>query len=254
MRVIRTLLASSMLAGLIAVAPVAIGTPVPVANKTPNGCDMPQLAQNIAGQATKAVKQPNGAVRFYLPTAEAQSIGMLAVANAKSFNHFEASKYWYFRTQTWIEWLESDPCEGQDGYAFGFTVRCYNSPNSSGSPQTPVACNHYHHAALEYDLFAGAHDWDPVWGHKFYNPQNQSSCTDAGGPGRYHFFSDVAPGELRTWLRVKVTFVAINHPAFPKKTTSRHLQINGHSTHGGEGVGALLDTTSPPGGASDGEC
>jgi hypothetical protein len=158
------------LAASIYVAPIVAGAP------SAQACAMPALAQKIAGKATAQERRPNGAIRFYLPQAKAANFFTIAVANAKSNNWPEAGKYWYFRTQTWVEWAQSDPCTGPDGYAFGFTVRCYNSPNSDGTNQTAVACNHYHHAALEYDH--ATHDFDPIWGHKFYNPQNQPSCTD----------------------------------------------------------------------------
>jgi hypothetical protein len=252
------LLASLALVAALAV-PATAATPK-AALETTAGCPTPLLVQKLAAKATKVETvtdtvngKPAKVVRFYLPTATSPSnvpggVEIVGYVDAKSPNHFEGGFYWYYDATTWVSWYMSDPCTGPDGFAFGFNERAGRSVNSSGSPRTAVAANFDLYAALEYDHTI--HDWDPVWGHKHYNPQNQASCADDGG---YHFFSDAAPGELRTWIRTKVRFLSIDYlTPTARKTTSMHVDITsvagGPSEHGGLGVGTWLESKTPPSG------
>jgi hypothetical protein len=247
-RVLLSLLALAMALPILALHP-ASASAKPIA-ATSAACPTPPLAQKLADVATKVQARPavdgQRVTRFYLPASAMQSVEVIALAGAASPHAQQAGYRWYYDATTWIEWFESDPCGGPDGYAFGFNARCWRTTSSTGSPRTNVACNWDANAGLEYDH--AVHDFDPVWGLKNYNELNQGSCADTGG---YHFFSDSSPGELRTWLRVMVRFLAINYPSQPRKTTSRHVVIATKSEHQGIGVGEWLSSLTDPGDGDD---
>jgi len=239
--------AALAVAGVVVVAPLAATTPMAIATAS---CPAPPLAQNLAAKAVKTetiTATVNGkatqGVRFTL--AKAAAIDILGYVSAKSPNHTEGGFYWYYDATTWVNWFPSSPCTDPDGFAAGFNARAGRSTNPGGSPRTAVAANFDLYAGLEYDH--STHDFDPVWGLKHYNPQNQGSCADDLG---YHFFNDSATGELRTWVRMKVRFLSINYLTQARKTTSEHIELTPAAplTHGGLGVGAFLESPTAPSG------
>jgi len=262
----RTLVAGSLAAGSLAGGTSAAAT----TEQQQADCPTPPIAQALARKAvrTESSTRPDGrkVTRFYqaepsiTPVSAMQGGGVVAIGGviAETPHYSEGGYEWYVRGNPYVNWLQSYPdCTQPDGYAFGFNVVCYRGPPPDGYPRTQVTCNWDADpapdedegvwAALEFD-YAGNHDFDAVWGYKQYHPGNQAACADSGG---YHFISDSAFGELRTWIRNKVVFVSIGHPSQPRKTTSYHIELPyDGSQHAGAGVADWLSSPTNPGGSS----
>lgn len=237
-------LITALVASLFVAAPAQAAPTVVKGVTLP--CPLGNLGQKLAAKATKveAEKVQGGTVaRFYVPNTTQQVIDV-ATASAQSPSYVYGGKYWFYDAATWIQVFISDPCSGPDGYAFGWNGRCLYSTNSSTVPKTLTNCNWEANAALQYDH--AAHDWDAVWGYRQYAPDNVATCADSGN---YHFFEDNAPGELLTYARIKVRFLAAgNHLSQARYTTSRHFDISSSTTHAGPRTGVFAAADANPGG------
>jgi len=217
-------------------------------------CAMPALAQKLAANATgteTVTRMVNGTprkiVRFKMASAAMTPGVVVDLAHAiAEMTHFPNSGYdWYVRSDLFIEWLESNPCNGSDGYRFAFGAHCYRSPPGTSSPRTAVACNWDFRGALQFDH--DANDWDAVWGYKEYHESNQTGCT--GNPTIFHYFPDSADGSLRTWVAGRVRFVPINYlQANYRKASSQYLIITTKQTGS---PGSWVIASGLPNGAAD---
>jgi len=173
-----------------------------------------------------------------------ESHGTGNAASEPWHNPANGRDYWVEGEASILHWI-SDPCSGQDEYAYDFAGLCWRE---YGGNIVDNYCDWNVYAGLQTSTNGAI--WGAPWGYRHYSEQNDVGCTDSGGQ---HSLTD-GFGLIRAWLRVSVEFKYDNQSSTgkttdPEKMTSKYMATGGgvHSYTTGQCSFVFCDSpTTPP--------
>jgi hypothetical protein len=225
---------------LVLLATLALLVPGGSASAAPQS----QTESACLSQRSKLVQELKNDALSPNSTADVADVGH-ATATSPSWTNPDDGRQYYYKADVWVDWLPSDPCTGEDGYAFAFNAVCKRYNPFTGA-LADNACNWSVYATLQ--VRAGdTGDFTAPYGYKHFTTQAQLTCFGHGTG--YHLLPDTW-GWVRTWIRVQVRFYDRNlipvHLSEPRKTTSWHVRTGGPVLEAGSGTGVFLDSPTAP--------